>query len=62
MKQKTFNQIASIIFAVLGAMHLLRLVLGWNANIAGWDVPTFLSIVVVIVAGYLAYTANNLKK
>jgi len=41
-------------------IHLLRVLMGWSANIAGWDVPVWLSLVAVVLAGYLAYSAYKL--
>jgi len=62
MKQKTFNQAAALIFAIVAVFHLARVVLGWSAVIGTWAVPTWLSIVGLVVAGYLAYNAYNLSK
>ncbi|MBI2011340.1 hypothetical protein HYS91_01095 [Candidatus Daviesbacteria bacterium] len=61
MKQQTFNQVTGIIFAVIAILHLLRFFLGWEASIAGWVVPTWFSILGLVVAGYLAYSAFKLK-
>lgn len=62
MKQATYNQLTGLLFAVVALVHALRVLLGWNAMIGGWEVPTWLSIVAIIAAGYLAYTAFKLNK
>ena len=62
MKLKTYVQVSGYIFAVLAVMHALRVVLGWQAVINGWDVPVILSVVAAAVGGFLAYTALMGKK
>lgn len=62
MNQKTYLQVTGLLFTVAALVHLLRAVLGWEASIAGWMVPGWLSWIAVVVAGYLAYSAYNLMK
>lgn len=62
MSQKTFLKTAGAIFAVIGALHVLRLLLGWEAVIGGWDVPRWVSWLAAALAGYLGYTAFKLAK
>ncbi len=62
MSQKTFLKTAGAIFMVIGALHVLRLLLGWEAVIGGWDVPRWVSGLAVVLAGYLGYTAFRLAK
>lgn len=62
LNQKTYLQITGLIFTVISVLHLLRVLMGWEANLAGWMVPGWLSIVAVVVAGYLAYCAYKLMK
>lgn len=45
----------ALIFLVLGILHGLRLYFGWDAVVAGWEVPRELSWVAVVVAGYLSW-------
>jgi uncharacterized membrane protein len=60
LSSKTFFQISGIIFFIVALAHLLRILLSWQASIANWDVPMWLSYIGVIVAGYLAYNALKL--
>lgn len=60
LNQKTYLQVSGLIFTVIAVLHLLRVVLGWEASIAGWMVPGWLSLIAVVVAGYLAYSAYKL--
>ncbi len=59
MNQKTFLSLTGIIFLVIAVSHLLRVVLGWHAIVAGWAVPMWFSYIGVVVAGYLAFQAFN---
>lgn len=62
MNQKTYLQVTGLIFTVIAVLHLLRVLMGWSANLAGWEVPGWLSIVALAVTGYLAYCAYKLMK
>lgn len=55
MDQKTFSLVAGIIFLAVAVMHLSRILMGWEAVIAGWQVPMWVSWGGVVVAGYLGY-------
>ena len=55
MTQKTFTTIASVIFGVVALLQLLRIVLGWPAEIGGWAVPMWFSWIAVVLAGSLSY-------
>ena len=62
MSQRTFLKSAGAIFALVGVLHLLRLLFGWEAVIGGWDVPQWVSGLAAVIAGYLGYTAFKLAK
>lgn len=62
LNQKTYLQVSGLLFTVGAIVHFLRAFLGWEANLAGWVVPGWLSWVAVAVAGYLAYSAYKLMK
>ena len=51
---KPFTIAAVIIFAMVAVVHLLRFVLGWNAIIAGSEIPMWASVVALVIAGGLA--------
>ena len=57
MKQKRFTKVAGVVFAIVAALHLLRLLLHWEAAIGGWDVPMWVSGIALALSGYLAYSA-----
>ena len=57
--------IAAIIFGVIGVLHLLRSILGWEAVIGNFNIPLYFSYIAVIVAFYLSfsmYKASKVKK
>jgi uncharacterized membrane protein len=62
MSQKAYLKSAGLIFLLIAVLHLLRLVFGWEAVFEGWNVPQWLSVVALIVAGYLAYEGFRLSQ
>lgn len=62
MNIKTFAKVSGVIFLIIAILHLLRLVLQWDAAIGGWDVPMWLSIAALFIAGYLGYQGVRLSK
>jgi len=49
----------AFIFSIVAIVHLLRVLLGKEWILGTWVIPPMLSIVLFLIAGYLAY-ANNL--
>ena len=62
VQQKNYLQITAVIFLVIAVLQALRLVLGWHAEIGGWEVPLWLSGIAVVVAGTLSYLGFKLSK
>lgn len=62
MKPQAFARATGIIFLVIALLHLTRAMYGWEAVINGWSVPLWLSLVVVLIAGYLALQGLQLAK
>ena len=52
--KRPFTLLAAFIFAVIAFVHLLRLVYGWAVTIVGADVPTWTSVLGLLIAGGLA--------
>lgn len=61
MDQRTYNILTASLFLVMAVLHVLRLVLGWSAQIGGWTVPFWLSWLALIVLGALAYFGFRLN-
>lgn len=51
---KPFTTIAIVIFSLMAALHVLRLIFGWEAVIDGLVIPIWVSLVGIIIAGGLA--------
>lgn len=54
MSKQTYYYAVSGIFLIIGVLHLVRALSGWEAVIAGITIPVWISWAAVIVAGYLA--------
>jgi hypothetical protein len=52
--------ISGWIFTAVAVLHGLRLVFGWSAVIGSWSFPPWLSVIGLLVAGYLAFVAFRL--
>lgn len=59
MRTSTYRSLTGFIFLVMGMLHLIRVIYGWSAVIAGWEVPLWVSWVIVVVAAILVYFAFN---
>jgi uncharacterized protein YacL len=55
MNRRNYFLVTAILFSVIGLLHLLRIILGWEAAIGGWNIPMWLSWVAMIVTVMLAY-------
>ncbi len=55
MQTKPLLQLNAVIFGIIALIHLLRFLAGSPANIAGWEVPLWLSILAFLVSGWLCW-------
>lgn len=62
MSTQTYMRITGALFAVIAIIHLIRLVIGWEAQIGGWSVPLWASWVFLAITGFLATSAFYLNK
>src|SRR6202040_1377086 len=58
--QKTFNVVASLIFALVALLHLLRIYMGWPIVIGSWTAPMWVSWTGLVVGGGLSYFGLSL--
>ena len=61
MDQKAYNTTTAALFLVIAALHLLRIIFGWSAQIGGLDIPLWASWLALVVAGALAYVGFRLN-
>ncbi len=62
MNQRTYTTVSGAIFSIIALLHGARVVQGWEARIGNVDVPLWLSLVALIIAGSLAWSAWKLRK
>lgn len=62
MNTRTYAITSSVIFFLVALGHLLRLVWHWDLMIDGWHVPSWVSVVSVLVAGFLSYQGFRLSR
>ena len=55
MDQKQFSLVAGALFAIVAAVHLLRIYLGWPVMIDNWTAPMWVSWIAIVIAGCLGY-------
>ena len=62
MSKQMYYRTVSVIFLIISVMHVLRLAKGWEAVIAGVEIPLWASGVAAIIAGYLAVRGWQFSK
>jgi uncharacterized integral membrane protein len=60
--QRTFNVVASVIFAMVALLHLLRIYMDWPIVIGSWTAPMWVSWIALVVAGSLSYFGLSLAR
>ena len=61
MAQKNTTKTAAIILGFIAIAHSIRFAFGVDANVAGWTVPLWFSLIATIIAGYLAFSLWKIK-
>jgi len=61
MKRNTILTFATVIFAAVAILHLLRYSLGWDLSLNSYSFPQWLSILSAIITAFLAYQIHKLK-
>ena len=62
LQLRHYLYITSVIFALIGLVHVIRLIFELGIVIAGYAVPLWVSIIGVIGAWYLSLCAFSLAK
>ena len=57
---RAYIRITGVVFAIVALAHVLRVVLDWPAQVAGWVVPIWISWVAILGAGALCVWAFRL--
>ena len=61
MTKNNFFGTVGGIFAVIAALHFLRIIYGWSAIVGGFEVPLWASYVACPVAAYLSYLSFRFR-
>ncbi len=51
---RAYLQISGTVFGLMALLHIVRLLLDWPAQIAGWTVAPWISWIAIPVAGALS--------
>jgi len=57
---RRYVQITGFVFGVMALVHVVRLILDWPAQVAGWVVPIWVSWAAIVIAGALCLWAFRL--
>jgi hypothetical protein len=59
-KHSGYAILSAIVFLLIAFVHVLRLILQWDMTINGWYIPAWVSLVTVLVAGFLSFRGFRL--
>lgn len=62
MENRNYIKVITAVFSIIFVVHILRVLGGWEVNIAGWLAPMWVSWLGIMVAGYLAFMGFKLIK
>lgn len=62
LQLKAYLYLTSVIFALVGLVHLIRLIFELGIVLAGYSVPLWVSVVGIVIAWYLAYCSFILAR
>ena len=54
---QSYFQISGTVFGIVALAHAIRVLQQWPAQVAGWTVPMWVSVVAAVLAGVLAIWA-----
>ena len=61
MDQPAYNIVTAALFLIIAALHLLRIIFGWPAQISGLTFPLWASWLALAITGGLAYSGFRLS-
>jgi hypothetical protein len=62
MSTKTYALVTSVLFALIGLIHLLRVIFQWPMVIGTLDAPIWVSVVAAVVLGLLSYAGCRVAR
>jgi len=61
MSVKNFTLTTGFLFLGLGLLHVVRIIYGWDAIIAEWSLPLWVSGVVAIISFFLSFQSFKIN-
>ncbi len=62
MTMRAYLLFTTVLFALIGMVHLMRFLLGWTAVVGTWTVPSFVSLIAVALCAVLAIWGGQLLR
>jgi hypothetical protein len=62
LNRNTYMTVTATLFLVVGIVHLLRIIFGWQVEVGGMNIPFWASWLVVPVSVALAIFGFNQKR
>ena len=62
MKTKAYLIVSTVIFTLVAAMHLIRLVLGWSVQLGMTSVPLWVSVLAMLISAGVALWGLSLAR
>ena len=59
---RAYLRVSGAVFGVIALLHIVRLLLDWPAQVAGWVVPLWVSWIAILAAGALCVWAFRLAR
>lgn len=56
---KPFTRLATVVFALVALIQLVRVILGWEVSIAGVAIPAWASVIACLLAAMLAVMVHR---
>lgn len=60
MTVRAYALATSLIFLLVAVLHLVRIVMQWDAVIGGWHFPMWASVVAILVSGVMSFAGFRL--
>ena len=62
MEKNKSLRFASVVFAMMAVLHMLRSIFNWEVLINGYIIPIWFSYIAVVVAGFLSWAMYDASK
>jgi len=62
MTMRAYLLFTTVLFTLIGLVHLMRFAFGWTAVVGTWTVPSFVSLIAVVLCAVLAFWGGKLLR